>query len=511
MIFFEFLALGLIFILQIYYFNDVRERIKILRNFFPETSNIKIVSKRIPTSILGNDDDFMKFIDTISEQEQSENETLLDSMTKENDSFEEVEVLSCPSSTKKSQNGFFEVIRSTNMYLCKNKGSSADFNILQDICERHIQKLDSSVINLINIPLYIGLAGTFIGIIVGLSGIDFSDSTGAIDPESISQLLNGVIAAMVASLLGLGFTVWNTALNYKPAIFQNDTDRNKFYNFLQRELLPVLNVGMAGSLTSFKSVLNNFIDKFGVNIKDYHDSNILLNDTLDKQQQVLEEINRLGLTQTTYEITKMLNLLKESSGQVEVFVERQSDLNTSIDKTNDVVLGIASLTDDFKDFIHTLRLSSQYTNSAIELQKQLKDSLEIHFPTIKDHREVWREHTDELNKDIKEVYKGLNRHFEKSSEFIQKFIESNSSYFSGLDQVHKNTEAFVEFAGVQNEQFKMMNTSIANLSDDFQKNHKKDMEYKEEFLKSIQNLNGNIAILNETMLNREQNNEKKAK
>ena len=128
---------------------------------------------------------------------------------------------------------------------------------------------------------------------------------------------------MIASLVGLGLTVWNTALNYKPAAYQNDTDKNIYYDFLQRELLPVLNVGMAGSLTNFKSVLNHFIIRFGENIENYSESAELLNDNLSKQQLVLEEINKLSLTRTATKIAEVFADLKESSEHLDSFKQYQ--------------------------------------------------------------------------------------------------------------------------------------------------------------------------------------------
>ena len=73
----------------------------------------------------------------------------------------------------------------------------------------------------------------------------------------------------------------------------------------------------------------------------------------------------------------------------------------------------------FKDFNINLKAISNNSVATIELQKQFKDSLEKHFPTINDHREVWRGQVYELNQDIKEVYKELNSYFKTSTEQIQ--------------------------------------------------------------------------------------------
>ena len=311
-IYFEIGFILIIVVLRLYTFWDVRRKMQDLRSFFPKNFNdIEVVKYSVPKGLLKDNNEFAQFISGISKG----NPTSIGNDTAD---IEEVEVLVIDNTTRKAHSEFNEVILSTNAYLCKNKGASADFNILQDICDRHIQRLDNGISNLINVPLYIGLAGTFVGIIIGLWGINFTTTTGTIDPSSISQLLNGVIAAMTASLVGLTLTTWNSAKEYKPAAYQNDTDKNLYYDFIQRELLPVLNVGMAGSLSSFKDILGNFIVKFG---SDTVKTAELLNINLSKQQLVLEEINKLSLTRTSTTIVEAFVNLKNSSEQLKMFLD----------------------------------------------------------------------------------------------------------------------------------------------------------------------------------------------
>jgi ABC-type transporter Mla subunit MlaD len=220
-------------------------------------------------------------------------------------------------------------------------------------------------------------------------------------------------------------------LVYKPAAYKNETDKNHYYDFLQRELLPFLNIGVSKSLGSFKDVLNHFIIKFGENMDDYKDSGQLLNDNLQKQQTVLEEINKLSLTRTATKIAEVFADLKESSEHLEKFQAYQKGLNSYLDKTEKVADEMNTIIDQFKDFNTNLKVISNNTVATIELQKQFKDSLEKHFPVIQDHREVWRIQVDELNQDIKEVYKELNGYFKTSTEQIQSFIGSNNNFFTG--------------------------------------------------------------------------------
>lgn len=485
----EILLIVLLIGLQVYVFSRVFLKIKNYKNFFPSSfKDIQIKRFNITKEILIDPDQFNAFLESIDDKVrviESEDET------------EQVELLLIPNYTQTNHIDFAEVIKSTNAYLCKNKGASADFSILKDICERHLSKVDNEIGNLVNVPLYIGLAGTFIGVIIGLSGIDFTattqGTTTTISSDSIGQLLQGVIAAMIASLAGLAFTVINTALAYKPAAYKNDTDKNHYYDFLQRELLPFLNIGVSKSLGSFKDVLNHFIIKFSANMDDYKDSGQLLNDNLQKQQLVLEEINKLSLTRTATKMAEVFADLKNSSEHLEKFQIYQQKLNEFVDKSENVAKEMNTIIDHFKDFNFNLKAISDNSVATIELQKQFKESLEKHFPTINDHKEIWRVHVDELNLDIKEVYKELNNYFKTSTEQIQNYIGSNNYFFSGINEIQNAVKLFVENSRIQKDIFNVLNDQIIELRNDFKESQKQSIQTSLLLIDTIKDLKKTIS------------------
>jgi hypothetical protein len=108
---------------------------------------------------------------------------------------------------------FEAVVRDTNAYLLKNKGT-ADFNILQSIAERRAVALDAEVQSSTSAPLYIGLMGTFLGAILGLAGL--LAGSGKFEETSIQGFLRGVTVAMIGSLCGLGLTLWGSAPHRTP-------------------------------------------------------------------------------------------------------------------------------------------------------------------------------------------------------------------------------------------------------------------------------------------------------
>lgn len=487
---FEILFIISLVVLQVAVFFGVLKKIKKYEMFFPISfSEIKI--KRFPISkyTLNDPERFDSYLDSFSDNTELAFEG--------DDDFDEVELLVVPSSTRLKHHHFYDVIKSTNAYLSKNKGASADFSILKDTCERHLEKVDNEIGNLINVPLYIGLGGTFVGIIIGLWNIDFRDvATNAttISVDSIAQLLNGVIAAMFASLIGLTFTVINSALFYKPAAFKNDTDKNHYYDFLQRELLPFLNTGVSKSLGTFKDVLNHFIIKFGENMDDYKDSGHLLNENLQKQQAVLEEINRLSLTKTSTKIVEIFSQLNDSANHLSVFQSYQKGLNAYIDNTDKVVQDINLVIENFKEFNYNLKSVTEFSVANIELQKQFKDSLEKHFPTISDHREVWRSQVDDLNKDIKEIYKELNIYFKTSTDQIQSFIGNNQNFFNGINEIQNSIRIFVENSALQNEGFKYLVTEFGEMRKDFKEAQLYSIEMNKSMIDAIIDLKKTFAL-----------------
>jgi biopolymer transport protein ExbB/TolQ len=449
---FEIIFIIALIALQIIVFANVLKKIGNFKKFFPDTSKIKI--KRINEGT-AKEPDSLDLLDAPIENEH-----------------------------------FNEIIESTNDYLRKNKGAAADFGILKDISERHLEKFDNEIGNLINVPLYIGLGGTFFGIIIGLFGISFPNTTttvAIISTTSINQLLNGVITAMCASLAGLIFTVINSVV-YKSAAYKTDTDKNNYYDLLQRELLPNLNTGIARSLGTFKDVLNHFIQKFGENMDDYMVSGEMLNENLSKQQFVLEEINKLSLTRTSTKIAETFVKLQESSEHLAKFIDYQKGLNNYVDKTEKVTQEMKSIIEKFTDFNLNLKVISDNTIGAIELQKQFKDSLEKHFPTINDHREVWRQQIDELNLDVKNVYQELYNYFKEQTEQVKRYVENNNDIFSGIKEVKKAVQVFVENSNVQKEEFSLLQEQIVGLRNDFKEAQQTNIETNIKLINAIKDI-----------------------
>jgi len=66
----------------------------------------------------------------------------------------------------KSTNTVFDnILFYINVYLLRNTGAAADFNLIKDITERNLDAEEEGIGHSIAVPLYLGLMGTMVGIV----------------------------------------------------------------------------------------------------------------------------------------------------------------------------------------------------------------------------------------------------------------------------------------------------------------------------------------------------------
>lgn len=458
-------------------FKETKEKIAQLAGFFPNEASFELVQSSITKDILQSKTKLEQFINNPPKRHVPEPPTIQsvnDEDDEEEESFEEVapiekiEYADVDLIRIKNNAGsaaFREVINETNAYLCKNVGTSADFSIIQDICERKIDSLETQISNTVNVPLYLGLAGTFIGIITGLAGIAFNVDAlfNAGEMSPLRNLLIGVVIAMVASFVGLYLMIRNSSVNYKKALIECDKNKNGYYDFVRRELMPVLSNSMASSLNSLKGVLGEFIGKFGHNLDAYANSAELLNDNIQKQHLLLVEINKMDQTRVATQIAETFNTLKESSESLDAFHGYQDSLNTTIQEVNTAVSKIDTIVQTFEDFSKSLKVVVENQERAGKLQEQFKSAIETHFPTGSEAREMWRKQFDELTTDASTVSEELNGQLRASTDYIRTFVQDNQAAFTSLSKLKDVLDSLIEYANVQATCYKDLKQEIQNL------------------------------------------------
>ena len=464
--------------LQVFSFLKTKKNITELRDLFKEVDNLSLKETSVTSDVLRNKSSLQKFLENIpSRIEEGLDEDYINLSL----------IVSQKEGMPKGRLG--KIIHRTNEYLCKNTGTSADLSVLRDISDNQKGALEDDIQNSLNVLLYLGLAGTFVGIITGLIGVDFNQIFGTTSNlDGLQHLLYGVVAAMFASLLGLGFTVYNSAISYKNAVSKSNEGTEEYINFLRRELMPLLSNSMASSLNSLKGVLGHFVDKFGRNLDAYADSTELLNDNLEKQHLVLSEINKLSLTQTANKITETFIQLKESADSLNVFRIYQKQLNSTIANVPGMVNQRQTIIGNFNDFATGLSVVISNQNKTTELQREFQEAITIHFPTGGDARDVWRKEFDMLISEGKTVSENLSTQLTVSTEYIKNFIANNKDFFDTFDKFKEVLDTMVQYTQVQAECYKDLRREILNLRKDYKDAQMESIDLHKSMLKAIDSM-----------------------
>lgn len=472
---------AVVIILQLVSFVKTRLKILELGSLFDEVEKLFLKETSLTPSVLRSKSSLQKFLEKIPNRhvksEDGEDERI---------DYTDLSLLALSGGSR--GNGRFGVIVDrTNEYLCKNTGTSADLGILEDICDNQKNALEDEIHNSLNVPLYLGLAGTFIGIITGLVGVNFKDIFGSTETDlsGLQHLLYGVVVAMSASFLGLGFTVFNSAISYKKAVSQSNEGKEEYMDFLRRELMPLLSNSMASSLNSLRGVLGHFVDKFGRNLDAYADSAELLNDNLEKQHLVLQEINKLSLTRTANKIAETFLQLKDSSEALSVFQTYQQQLNSTIANVSGMVAQIQGLINKFDEFTAGLSVVVANQNKTTELQREFQEAITTHFPTGSEARDAWRKEYDMFISEGKQVSESLSKQLTASTEHIQNFVANNKEFFDTFEKMKEVLATMVQYTQVQAECYKDLKGEILNLRKDYKDAQQESIELHKATLKAV--------------------------
>lgn len=495
--------------LQFKCFNSTKKGIEELKTFFPPID--KVALKECTTNKDAISDRFT--LRQVAQNPPSKKDEV--DMTDEDVNVSLI-------TTTGGSKSFKEVVFETNEYLCKNVGTSADLGVLQDICDKKLEVKENAVKSTLNLPLFVGLGGTFIGIIIGVIGFAFDlnslfDSTSS-SPEieqtinapvgnesvttisavesqqnepssdetnSLQFLLYGIGCAMAASLCGLVLMVINTAINYRKATADLDTKRNEYFDFLRRELMPTLANSMSSSLNSLKSVLGHFVDKFGKNLDAYADSAELLNENLEKQHLVLTQIQDMGMTRMANRVASAFVQLNEAADALNTFHQYQQDLNTTIHQVQGGVAQIDTLIAKFDNFISALSSVANAQGTAIALHQQFKEAIEQHFPTGADGREMWRKEFDNLLTDAQTVSRQLNTQLTQNTSYVQQFVADNSKFFTSFDEMRSVLSVLVEYSRTQSECYRDLKDEILSLRKDTKDSQRETAELHKSLLEAV--------------------------
>lgn len=261
-----------------------------------------------------------------------------------------------------------------NAYIGKSKGTVA-FSIIQNKTERRISMLYEMATSKLSFPTHIGLMGTFAGVFLGLVmflvGTLFS---GEITDSTIQSLITGILVSMITSFFGILLLI----LSHKKASAvsnQVDVDKNEFYEWIQNELMPSVDVTMVEAIgklhetidklePSFSGVITEFKDAFkdvtGAFGTDFRESVKVVSFAVKRMGENMDKVNRnIKLQDDLLDSIRSRELIKGMDAFVEAS-HKFSEITGSLDQ-----------------FERARRLMLIAAQETINIQKSFNESLDV--------------------------------------------------------------------------------------------------------------------------------------
>lgn len=395
-------------------------------------------------------------------------------------------IVSLIESTGKISESSKDILSAINNYLLRNKGVVSDFNIIKDIVDRNIDNEEDTINSNLPIPLYLGLIGTMLGIIIGLIampslGASFGEPTATVNSnealKGVDVLLGGVKVAMIASVIGLLLTTINSFLFYNIRQ-KTEVEKNNFFTFIQTRLLPILSRNTASSLQTLQANLLKFNEGFSQNMSHFEGVIKEVRSSFESQLQVVEELKRIDVSNMAKynisvmkEINSSFSKLKELSeylNNVNGFLKNTERLNFTVSTQLDKVGQIATIVDNFDTNAKHIVDGSKY--------------LQHHFSDFEKREQAISNKMADFDSSTGEMVDSLKKSFEeRMKSFNEKDVEINS----GFEKLFKD--------------LKEMTTKVF---DDESKNIatiKKDLAQVSDSVNQIKSLPSEMGSLNNTV------------
>lgn len=393
------------------------------------------------------------------------NEIILkdDNVTDEDEEDNEVFVSVSQIKINSESSTLKEIVLAINKYLQKNRGAASDFHLMKDVVERYCDAESDQISTQQPIPLYLGLMGTMFGIIIGIGSIAFSGGLTSVSLMShITELMVCVATAMAASLAGVYFTT-RIAWQSKEANSEVEADKNKFYSWLQTELLPVLSGNTANAIHLLQQNLLTFNTSFKRNIDGLSSALAKISDASHEQVELIQlirdiDIRRVAqaniqvlreLNSCTGEITRFNTYLHSVSGYLDAVNALNSNINEHLNRT----AAIERMGSFFEREIEQVQTREQYINQVVaNVDNTLRD-------TFNALRESTENGVQELRRSSATEFETLKDTLTEEKQAFRDSLISKNSEFADFIREQK------ELLSQRTEEILALTNEIRSLSD----------------------------------------------
>lgn len=362
---------------------------------------------------------------------------------------------------------FNEIQDSINSYLNVNKSGVSDFHLMKDIVDRNCDSQEEEINTQIPIPLYLGLVGTMIGILIGIGYLWISGGLGDLlnagngssGAKGVEALLGGVALAMIASIVGISLTT-RGSLVAKEAKAKVEKNKHIFLSWIQAELLPNLSNDTAQTLEKMSQNLVAFNNTFSTNTSDLGKALSQVNESYRLQTQLLNAVKQFADKDINIKNLQLYNALKNSSEEIGVLASYLNNVNSylanvkALNEKLDTNEQRTRAIEEMLTFFKTEATQIEARKGAIaKAVGTIDETLQEALSKLKDHA------TDQLE----ELKKTTSKQFD--------FLQNNSVQLNTLVAELKNLTAvkdsilkFEQAARSQNSKLDNLSNAILNLA-----------------------------------------------
>lgn len=338
-----------------------------------------------------------------------------------------------------------EILSSVNGYLLRNKGAVSDFNLVKDIVDRNIDKVDDEISSNIPTPLYLGLMGTMMGIVGGLifmPSLNSDDTSTAIG--GIDALLAGVKVAMIASVVGLFLTIISNYFFFR-ARKQVEHQKNDFFTFIQTRLLPILSQNTSSSIYSLQANLLKFNRDFTSNMQNFNGIITSVKETFDSQLEVVQELKRIDVANIAKYNIDVMQQLKSSFKNLQDLGSYLENMNGFIGNTRELNLAVTQQLQKVGEISTIIDRFDTNAGNISETSTYLKSQ----FKTFDSREQAINDRVADFDKNTGKLIDNLEVSFSKRlQDFNDKDIEISSGFEKLFEDLHKKTrEVFDDESG----------------------------------------------------------------
>ena len=375
------------------------------------------------------------------------------------------------------------LIEDINGYIFKSKGTVA-FSIIQNKTERRITMLYEIATSKLSFPTHIGLMGTFAGVFLGLIMFLFGTWLGGgITDTNIQSLISGVLVSMLTSCVGI-FLLIMSHRAASDATNLIDKDKNEFYEWVQNELMPTVDVSMVEAIgklhetinqfeptfskviTEFKSafkdvtgafgddfrlsvdIIREAVDKMGKNIDKINDNIDLQNDLLDtvKSRELVQGMDAfVTASQRFREITGSLDQFEKARRIMLVAAQESINIQQSYNESLLIPKQVATEINMILNRITTFEKNIEGLGENIahtqmvgsELINQIKENINA----IKSKQKVAEKMADTANEKLEHYFE---EHKKELGRIAQKYNEALDSYLSDYETMLRERKSELE-------------------------------------------------------------------